>query len=73
MLTDTKQYKINKRWGINCKTYKDYVGNKYYDVEVIMLDVPWQEVVDCRRNITDSRIANSIFKEFVAKYKRLDY
>lgn len=60
-----KQYAINKDWGINCIQGAD--GKM--GIEVIMLCVPWQEVVEAEYGITEKDRANKLFKELVAKYK----
>lgn len=62
-----KSYKINEQWGINCITY----DNGTMGLEVVMLTVPWLEVVDSVYKITDKTEANNKFKELSAKYKNL--
>ena len=60
-----KQYKINNSWGINCITYE----NGTMGLEVMMLQVPWLEVVESVSGIADKNTANKLFKELVEKYR----
>lgn len=62
-----KSYKINNTWGINCITNTD--GSM--SIDVIMVSVPWQEVVESTGKVFDKDLANSKFKELVQKYKNL--
>lgn len=64
---NVKSYKVNNWWGINCIT-RDSGSMR---VEVVMLQVPWQEVVDFTDNITDKNVANNTFKSYVEKYRSL--
>ena len=62
-----KSYKINNTWDINCITNTD--GSM--SIDVIMVSVPWQEVVESTGKVFDKDLANSRFKELVQKYKKL--
>lgn len=62
-----KSYKINNTWGINCITNTD--GSM--SIDVIMVSVPWQEVVESTGKVFDKDLANYKFKELVQKYKNL--
>lgn len=62
-----KSYKINEQWGINCITY----DNGTMNLEVVMLTVPWLEVVESTGRLYNKGLANSKFKELVQKYKKL--
>ena len=62
-----KSYKVNNTWGINCITNND--GSM--GLEVVMISVPWQEIVESEYNIKDKDVANVKFKELVNKYRQL--
>jgi hypothetical protein len=63
-MRSVKSYKINESWGINCTTVDSSMS-----IEVVMLFVPWLEVVDGVYNLTDKEKANKAFKELADKYK----
>lgn len=65
---EVKSYKVNNTWGINCITY----DNGTMGLEVVMLTVPWLEVVEAKYKIKDKSEANAKFKELAEKYKKLD-
>ena len=63
-MRSVKSYKINESWGIKCTTVDSSMS-----IEVVMLFVPWLEVVDGVYNLTDKEKANKAFKELADKYK----
>lgn len=63
-MRSVKSYKINDSWGIKCTTVDNSMS-----IEVVMLFVPWLEVVDGVYNLTDKEKANKAFKELADKYK----
>ena len=64
---DVKRYKIDNDWGMECYTYRD--GSM--SIDVVMISVPWNEVVETTGKIKDKDEANSRFKELFNKYKNL--
>lgn len=59
-----KEYKLNDTFGIVCSGSENRMN-----VEVVMISVPWEEVVESVRGISDKDTANATFKAMVAKYK----
>lgn len=60
-----KKYRINDTFGIVCSGDEENGMN----VEVIIMDLPWDGVVESYRNIKDKNKANIMFKIMVRKYK----
>lgn len=68
----TKSYNLGNGYGIECVTIENqYTGERYFDVNVILLDVPWLEVVNRVTRIYDTTVANKVFKEFKERYGSL--
>lgn len=67
-----KHYDLKNGFGVICTTDEDnFSHEKSYSIEVVMLTVPWQEVVVRKSNINTSEEANLVFKELVEKYRIL--
>lgn len=67
---EVKRYDLGNGWGIDCITHIDF-GEKSYEINVVMLCVPWEEVVHSIKKIKDPAEANQKFKELVERYKKL--
>lgn len=68
----TKAYNLGNGYGIECVTIENqYTGERYFDVNVILLAVPWLEVVNKVTRISDPTVANKVFKEFKERYGSL--
>lgn len=63
-MREVKSYKVNESFGINCTTIDSSMS-----IEVVMLVVPWLEVVEGKYNLTDKEEANKAFKLLADKYK----
>ena len=63
-MREVKSYKVNESFGINCTTIDNSMS-----IEVVMLFVPWLEVVEGKYNLIDKEEANKAFKELADKYK----
>lgn len=63
-MRSVKSYKVNESFGINCTTIDNSMS-----IEVVMLVVPWLEVVEGKYNLTDKEEANKAFKCLADKYK----
>lgn len=68
----TKSYNLGNGYGIECVTIENqYTGERYFNVNVILLAVPWLEVVNRVTRIYDPTVANRVFKEFKERYGSL--
>lgn len=69
MLVDYKAYRVNSSWGIECYTDRNpYTNEMSYRVDVVMLGVPWLEVVESYI-VHDKDEANKIFLVMAKKYR----
>jgi hypothetical protein len=66
---DVKTYDLKNGWGIDCVTYTDTWQGKWYEVNAIMLCVPWHEVVKSFQHIETPEEANKIFMQLYNEYK----
>lgn len=69
MSTEFKDYKVNNTWGIRCITYSDYFGNKSYEVQQVMINVFWFDIVKTSGILYDKDSANSYFKNLIKEIK----
>ncbi len=68
----TKSYNLGNGYGIECVTIENqYTGERYFDVNVILLAVPWLEVINRVTRISNPTVANRVFKEFKERYGSL--
>lgn len=72
MKRSTKTYDLKNGYGIDCITIEnEYYNTKWFQIDVVMLCVPWREVVESYGRISSSDEANNIFKSMVEKYRKL--
>ena len=72
MKREVKTYDLKNGVGIDCITIEnEFLGTKRYEVNVVMLDVPWREKMDSHKVSTPEE-ANAKFKEMVEKYKKME-
>lgn len=71
-MRESKYYSLNNGYGIVCTTVTNvFTNEKSYIVEVLLLTVPWQEVLFRKEGIRTPKEANDLFKQLVSKYKQL--
>jgi len=71
MKREVKTYDLKNGIGIDCVTIEnEYFGTKKYEVNVVMLCVPWREEMEGYK-IAKPEDANVKFKEMVEKYKNM--
>lgn len=64
-----KDYKITNDWALRCVTYTNYFGETAYEVQEIMLGIPWLEITETSGILYDKDIANQKFLEMKQKIK----
>lgn len=58
-----KDYRLNENFGIRCITYPSS-----YSVEIVILGLPWLEVVESVERIPNKDEANRVFLQLKNKY-----
>ena len=72
MKRSTKTYDLKNGYGIECITIEnEFYGTKWFQIDVVMLCVPWKEVVESYSNIKSKEQANEVYQRLAKKYKAL--
>lgn len=65
---EVKSFTLNRDFGIDCQT-KVVDGVKLYSVYVVLISVPFLEIVESVERLTSPEEANRVFKMFSDKYR----
>jgi len=69
MARTVKTINLNNGWGISCITSEiPWNGAKTYSIEVYMETVPWNEIVESRKNLLTKEEANEAYLSLKNKY-----